>query len=124
MSLRGTTEDEHPGAPRRLPLARAQGRGETGAPWDRRSGVPRTPRKGEEGNSVNLSILSTGGTSAHPLFFPSPSSGRREWAMWRPRTVTVAPARSQPLLTVASLKKTFPVKLGVFKRGLVSAVDG
>ena len=38
--------------------------------------------------------------------------------------MTVAPDRSQPLLSVASLKKTFPVKLGMFKRGLVSAVDG
>ena len=38
--------------------------------------------------------------------------------------MTVAPDRSQPLLTVASLKKTFPVKLGMFKRGLISAVDG
>src|SRR5262245_59954862 len=31
--------------------------------------------------------------------------------------------RSRPLLTVAALRKSFPVKLGLFKRGAVSAVD-
>src|SRR6478609_6997405 len=39
--------------------------------------------------------------------------------------VVVAPERkTEPILKVAGLHKQFPVKLGLFKRGAVSAVDG
>ena len=39
--------------------------------------------------------------------------------------MAVAPARpAEPILQVSGLHKTFPVKLGLFKRGGVSAVDG
>ncbi len=39
--------------------------------------------------------------------------------------MVVAPERpAEPILRVADLHKSFPVKLGLFKRGAVSAVDG
>src|ERR1051325_4825677 len=38
--------------------------------------------------------------------------------------VVVAPERkTEPILKVAGLRKQFPVKIGLFKRGAVSAVD-
>ena len=38
--------------------------------------------------------------------------------------VVSAPERkTEPILRVAGLRKQFPVKLGLFKRGAVSAVD-